>query len=103
MFPPLDEAVRVYELAYYDARERQKPGIHAAEAAADEAYAEEERRILALRYDEVKQQDQEFLSARFDSEKEFYDEQIRLGIMGPHIHPERLEDLQMAAAYDSDD
>lgn len=103
MFPPLDEFVRVYELEYHDARERQQPGIHAAEAAADEAYAEEERRILELRYAKVRQQDQEFLLMRFDLDTEFCTEQNRLGIMGPHIRSERLEDLQMAAAYYSDD
>jgi len=101
MFHPLDEAVRVYDLEYYEARERQQPGIHTAEAAADEAYAEEERRILALRYDEIRQKDQEFLLMRAVVENAFYEEQNRKGIMGPHIHPQRLEDLRMAAAYNS--
>ena len=42
VFAPLDKALRIFEAEQRAARERQRPGIHAAEDYLDEAYRNEQ-------------------------------------------------------------
>ena len=60
MFAPLDEALRVFEAAQRAARERQRPGIHAAEEYVDEAYRIEQMRAAEIDYDAFAAADKEF-------------------------------------------
>lgn len=50
MFAPLDEALRAFEAEQRAARERQRPGIHAAEEYVDEAYRNEQMQLDEIYY-----------------------------------------------------
>ena len=60
MFAPLDEALRVFEAEQRAARERQRPGIHAAEEYVDEAYRIEQMRAAEIDFDAFVAADKEF-------------------------------------------
>lgn len=60
MFAPLDEALRVFEAEQRAARERQRPGIHAAEEYLDEAYRIEQMRAAEIDYAAFVAADEEF-------------------------------------------
>lgn len=66
MFAPLDEALRVFEAEQRAARERQQPGIHAAEEYADEAYRIEQMRLAEIDYDAFAAADKEFRGPHTD-------------------------------------
>jgi hypothetical protein len=68
MFAPLDEALRVFEAEQRAARERQLPGIHAAEEYVDEAYRIEQMRAAEIDYDAYVAADKEFRGTHTDDD-----------------------------------
>lgn len=67
MFAPLDAAEELFYATLKAARERLQPGIHAAEAIADNAYRVEQARLSEIYYDSLLAEDK---ARQADDERE---------------------------------